>query len=53
MQFLEEYKPAKKFKVSDEDLFDIVISDKNEAERYFDASIAEGVIMRYNLTAQQ
>lgn len=49
MQLLEEYKPAKKFKVSDEDLFDIVISDKNEAERYFDASIAEGVIMRYNL----
>ncbi len=49
MQFIEEYKKKKRIKVADEDLYDMVIADKNEAERYFDASITEGVIMRYNL----
>ncbi|MCK9492697.1 MAG: hypothetical protein M0Q24_11505 [Sulfurimonas sp.] len=49
MQLLEEYQKRKKIKVSDEDLFDMVSSDKDEAERYFDAHIAPSIIRRYEL----
>ncbi len=49
MQLLEEYQRPKKIKISDEDLHDMVLADKEEAERYFDANLADAIIMRYNL----
>lgn len=49
MQFIEEYKKKKRIKLSDDDLYDIVLSDRDEAERYFKANIAEEIILRYNL----
>lgn len=49
MQLIEEHKGKKRIKIEDDDLFDMVLADKEEAERYFDASVAEGIITRYNV----
>ena len=49
MQFLKEHERKKKIKISDDDLLDLLIIDAQKAERFFSESIADAVIMRYNL----
>lgn len=49
MQFLRERKRHKKIKISDDDLYDLLMNDRQKAERFFSEAIADAVIMRYNL----
>ena len=49
MQFLRERKRHKKIKISDDDLYDLLITDRQKAERFFSEAIADAVKMRYNL----
>jgi len=49
MQFLREHERKKKIKISDDELLDLLIIDAQKAERFFSESIADAVIMRYNL----
>lgn len=49
MQFLKEHKKRKKLKISDDELYDLVMTDRQRAERFFNESIADSIIMRYDL----
>ena len=49
MILIEEKVKKKKIKLSDSELFEAVLADKSEAERYFASAVAEGIVMRYNL----
>lgn len=49
MEFLEEFNKSKKIKLEDDDLYDLVAADRDEAERYFDSHIADAVVLRYQL----
>lgn len=44
----EEIRPQK-FKISDEELYDMVLADKQEAEKFFSTYISPRIIMRYEL----
>lgn len=49
MQIIEEVVKTKKIKLKDDDLLALVRADRDEAERYYNAHIAPGVAMRYDL----
>lgn len=49
MELLEEQGRRKKIKISDDELLDMVMSDRDEAEEYFSSYIAEKVKTRYDL----
>lgn len=49
MEVINEKVQEQKISISDEDLLDMVMADKQEAERYFSRYISPKIIMRYNL----
>lgn len=49
MEPIENIEHRKKIKISDDELVDMVMSDRDEAEKYFSTYVAEKIKMRYDL----
>lgn len=49
MEFLKEQERTKSIKISDDELLELLTEDRQKAERFFSDSVADSIIMRYNL----